>query len=123
MYVSSNHIVGFLIELFYLLQGKRVAFANFDPTCLLPASRDFWTYLGSLTTPPLLECVIWIVLKQPVTVSKEQVEIFAANSTFIRKSNLFFPVMLERSAVDHEKSQSYHIFVKFSICKMSLEKC
>ncbi|KAG8133742.1 hypothetical protein E2320_011505, partial [Naja naja] len=27
----------------------------------------------SLTTPPLLECVIWIVLKEPVSVSKEQI--------------------------------------------------
>ncbi|XP_044279852.1 carbonic anhydrase 2-like [Varanus komodoensis] len=53
-------------------KGKQAAFTNFDPTGLLPASRDFWTYPGSLTTPPLLECVTWIVLKEPVTVSKEQ---------------------------------------------------
>ncbi|XP_054840575.1 carbonic anhydrase 2 [Eublepharis macularius] len=55
-------------------KGKQAAFTNFDPTGLLPACHDFWTYLGSLTTPPLLECVIWIVLKQPVTVSKEQID-------------------------------------------------
>uniref|UniRef100_A0A7N5KNW9 Carbonic anhydrase 2 n=1 Tax=Ailuropoda melanoleuca TaxID=9646 RepID=A0A7N5KNW9_AILME len=48
-------------------------FTNFDPTGLLPASLDYWTYLGSLTTPPLLECVTWIVLKEPVSVSKEQI--------------------------------------------------
>ncbi|XP_062986967.1 carbonic anhydrase 2 [Elgaria multicarinata webbii] len=54
-------------------KGKEAAFTNFDPSGLLPASRDFWTYPGSLTTPPLLECVTWIVLKEPVTLSKEQI--------------------------------------------------
>lgn len=55
------------------LQGKRAAFANFDPCSLLPGNLDYWTYPGSLTTPPLLECVTWIVLKEPITVSSEQV--------------------------------------------------
>ncbi|XP_015686335.1 carbonic anhydrase 2-like, partial [Protobothrops mucrosquamatus] len=58
---------------------KEANFTNFDPTGLLPASLDYWTYLGSLTTPPLLECVTWIVLKEPVSVSKEQVNSFASH--------------------------------------------
>uniref|UniRef100_A0A8C3BEK6 Carbonic anhydrase n=1 Tax=Cairina moschata TaxID=8855 RepID=A0A8C3BEK6_CAIMO len=53
-------------------KGKQASFTNFDPTGLLPACRDYWTYPGSLTTPPLLECVIWHVLKEPITVSAEQ---------------------------------------------------
>ncbi|XP_006020660.1 carbonic anhydrase 2 isoform X1 [Alligator sinensis] len=53
-------------------KGKRAAFTSYDPTGLLPASLDFWTYPGSLTTPPLLECVIWHVLREPVYVSPEQ---------------------------------------------------
>ncbi|KAI1243487.1 hypothetical protein IHE44_0001111 [Lamprotornis superbus] len=53
-------------------KGKQASFTNFDPTGLLPACRDYWTYPGSLTTPPLLECVIWHVLKEPITVSSEQ---------------------------------------------------
>ncbi|XP_010176494.2 carbonic anhydrase 2 [Antrostomus carolinensis] len=53
-------------------KGKQASFTNFDPTGLLPACRDYWTYPGSLTTPPLLECVIWHVLKEPITVSPEQ---------------------------------------------------
>lgn len=55
------------------LQGKSAAFTNFDPRSLLPGNFDYWTYPGSLTTPPLLECVTWIVLKEPITVSSEQV--------------------------------------------------
>ena len=37
-------------------------------------ARRFWTYNGSLTTPPLLECVIWVVFQQPMKVSKKQVK-------------------------------------------------
>lgn len=40
------------------------------------ANRAYWTYLGSLTTPPCSECVIWIVYKEPIQVSHEQVKRF-----------------------------------------------
>ena len=36
---------------------------------LLPQNKDFYCYEGSLTTPPLLECVMWILLKQPLYLS------------------------------------------------------
>lgn len=32
----------------------------------------YYTYLGSLTTPPCNECVIWIVFVEPIEVSHEQ---------------------------------------------------
>nr|5T71_A Chain A, Carbonic anhydrase 2 [Homo sapiens]5T72_A Chain A, Carbonic anhydrase 2 [Homo sapiens]5T74_A Chain A, Carbonic anhydrase 2 [Homo sapiens] len=54
-------------------KGKSADFTNFDPRGLLPESLDYWTYPGSLTTPPLLESVTWIVLKEPISVSSEQV--------------------------------------------------
>ncbi|KAM9198367.1 carbonic anhydrase 2 isoform 1-T1 [Dugong dugon] len=53
-------------------KGKSAEFINFDPCGLLPGSLDYWTYPGSLTTPLLLECVIWIVLKEPISISSEQ---------------------------------------------------
>ncbi|XP_066234889.1 carbonic anhydrase 2 [Saccopteryx leptura] len=53
-------------------KGKNATFTDFDPRGLLPASLDYWTYPGSLTTPPLLECVTWIVLREPISVSSEQ---------------------------------------------------
>jgi carbonic anhydrase len=44
---------------------------------LLPAKRDYYTFAGSLTTPPCSEGVTWYVLKEPVSVSGEQVRAFA----------------------------------------------
>ena len=43
---------------------------------LLPADRDYYRFNGSLTTPPCSEGVRWLVMKQPVKVSKQQIEAF-----------------------------------------------
>jgi len=43
---------------------------------LLPASNDYYRFNGSLTTPPCIEGVRWYVLKQPLTVSADQVKKF-----------------------------------------------
>ena len=43
---------------------------------LLPKSKDYYRYSGSLTTPPCSEGVRWYVMKQPASVSKAQVETF-----------------------------------------------
>ncbi|XP_017571488.1 carbonic anhydrase 2 [Pygocentrus nattereri] len=57
-------------------KSTQTSFADFDPTTLLPSSLDYWTYDGSLTTPPLLESVTWIVCKQSISVSSAQMEKF-----------------------------------------------
>lgn len=44
---------------------------------LLPADRRYYTYMGSLTTPPCSEGVQWIVMRHPVTLSPAQIELFA----------------------------------------------
>ena len=45
-----------------------------DVTVYLPENKCFYNYEGSLTTPPLLESVIWTVFKEPITFSQEQVQ-------------------------------------------------
>lgn len=45
---------------------------------LLPANRGYFTFAGSLTTPPCTEGVTWFVLKTPETISKKQAATFAA---------------------------------------------
>ncbi len=44
---------------------------------LLPENRNYFAYMGSLTTPPCTEEVLWLVLKQPLQISPEQIAIFA----------------------------------------------
>ncbi|HEY0063661.1 MAG TPA: carbonic anhydrase family protein [Telluria sp.] len=48
-----------------------------DVNELLPARRDYFTYMGSLTTPPCSEGVLWMVMKQPVEASPAQMAIFS----------------------------------------------
>jgi carbonic anhydrase len=43
---------------------------EFQATDLLPMYRGFYTYTGSLTTPPCTESVRWIVLTTPVNVTE-----------------------------------------------------
>lgn len=40
---------------------------------LMPEDRSYYTYLGSLTTPPLWETVTWIVFEKPLKCRQEQV--------------------------------------------------
>ena len=51
--------------------------AVFEPAALLPGSKQYYTFMGSLTTPPCTEDILWIVFKQPVEVSDEQLRIFS----------------------------------------------
>ena len=44
---------------------------------LLPEDRRYVTYMGSLTTPPCSEGVLWMVMKQPVQLSHQQIAIFS----------------------------------------------
>lgn len=55
-------------------KGDKVTLSDpLDPAKLLPRHTAYWTYPGSLTTPPCTESVTWILFKQPVQVSAEQV--------------------------------------------------
>ncbi len=48
-----------------------------NPARLLPADRRYYTYMGSLTTAPCNEGVLWVVMQQPVSLSAAQIDIFA----------------------------------------------
>ncbi|MES3021001.1 MAG: carbonic anhydrase family protein [Pseudomonadota bacterium] len=48
-----------------------------DAGQMLPRQREYYTYMGSLTTPPCSEEVLWIVMKQPVQASPEQLAVFS----------------------------------------------
>lgn len=48
-----------------------------DPYELLPERREYYTYMGSQTTPPCQENVLWLVMKQPMTASPAQMALFS----------------------------------------------
>ena len=41
---------------------------------MMPKNKDYYKTMGSLTTPPCSEGVTWIILKNPETASKAQIE-------------------------------------------------
>ena len=49
-----------------------------DLSQLLPADRGYFTYMGSLTTPPCSEGVLWMVMRQPVALTGQQLDVFAS---------------------------------------------
>jgi len=61
-----------------LEQNKPVLKTNIsiDPSHLLPKTHAYYTFTGSLTTPPCSEGVLWLVLKTPTELSKEQITDF-----------------------------------------------
>ena len=52
--------------------NKKQLHEMFNPGDLFPRKLDYYRFVGSFTTPPCTEGVRWIVLKNPVTASKEQ---------------------------------------------------
>jgi len=56
--------------------GMSALKGKLDPVDLLPADKGYYAFKGSLTTPPCSEGVAWHVLKQPVELSKAQIEAF-----------------------------------------------
>ena len=65
------------------LEGLEIDCAKFLPE----KEKAIWTYEGSLTTPPLLESVIWTVFQTPMQISAEQVLIHHIFSSQV--SNFF----------------------------------
>ena len=58
-------------------KGEKVALSSdISPLEILPAKRDYYRFNGSLTTPPCSEGVRWLVMKQPISASKEQIDQF-----------------------------------------------
>ena len=49
---------------------------SLNPAELLPTDQRYYQFLGSLTTPPCTEGVLWMVMKQPIQISKSQHKLF-----------------------------------------------
>lgn len=77
---------------------------------LLPSKellKDYYRYLGSLTTPPCTEGIIWNIFKEKIKISKQQMYIFHSN---MLKNNFRDPQKLHHRAV----LTSFHVNVTSS---------
>jgi len=59
-------------------KAATVSGATLNAMDLLPTDHAYYTFFGSLTTPPCSEGVTWYVMKAPITLSEGQVAVFAA---------------------------------------------
>ena len=50
--------------------------STINARALLPADQSYYTYTGSLTTPPCSESVRWFVMNKPMPVSNSAVQMF-----------------------------------------------
>jgi carbonic anhydrase len=57
---------------------ERDAGTAIDPGTLLPDERSYFRYMGSLTTPPCTQGIVWTLFQQPIEASPEQIRQFAA---------------------------------------------
>ena len=55
---------------------KVVAESTLNPAALLPKRLHYYSFEGSLTTPPCTEGVTFYILKTPITISRAQVDAF-----------------------------------------------
>ena len=52
--------------------------STIDARALLPSDKTFFSYSGSLTTPPCTEGIVWYVLKTPIEMSSAQIDAFTS---------------------------------------------
>lgn len=68
--------------------AEGITFSAYD---LLPAGPEYYSYEGSLTTPPCTEGVRWNVMQQPIEISQEQLvkfqTLFALNARPLQALN------------------------------------
>lgn len=91
---AKNPTLNMMLKKFPLTKNEETTleFSKDYLNVMFPNSLDYYEFMGSLTTPPCSEKVRWIVLKNPISASKEQIaamhkEIGMNNNRPIQPSN------------------------------------
>ncbi|KAM4705400.1 carbonic anhydrase 1-like [Rhinophrynus dorsalis] len=103
------------------VKGKECTVKEFDLISLLPKDLHYWTYLGSLTTQPYLECVTWIILQEAITISSEQLGHFRSimctseyeNPSFILENHRPIQPLDDRVVRSSHPVKNHKIFLHF----------
>jgi len=76
---AANPVIDRLWTYMPLDKGDRVPMPRgaLELAGLLPKDQRYYQFMGSLTTPPCTEDVLWLVLKEPVSISQAQLRLFA----------------------------------------------
>ena len=72
---TANPTLNKIIKTFPLEHNKetKLEFSKDYLDVVMPAHRDYYHFMGSLTTPPCSEQVNWFVIKEPQTATAEQI--------------------------------------------------
>lgn len=74
-----NSILARIVENLPMRPGERVQLrqVGVNPLFLLPSERDYFTYSGSLGSPPCSEPVLWFVLAHPLEIDVDLIRTLA----------------------------------------------
>ena len=76
---TANALINKVWTYMPLDSGDRVRMPTglIDMNELLPSDQRYYQFMGSLTTPPCSEGVLWMVLKTPVAIGRDQIKLFS----------------------------------------------